>query len=142
MTTKRLLPDPETISKQTANDAVTTGAALVIAKIANWLQEQPDQILMDQSSLNSEMWALLVRFIQYTVFGQVQGQSGVSEPPYQFLCQLLASGEILSKGRGEMPCSFGMLLSLPSCVLWLFHVSFRHSLQRRHIVTPSRNKNV
>jgi hypothetical protein len=91
MTTKRLLPDPETIVKQTANDAVTTGAALVIAKIANWLQQQPDQFLMCQSSLNMELWVLLLRFMHYTV---AEHLSADNETSYQLLRQLVASGKV------------------------------------------------
>jgi hypothetical protein len=67
MTTKRLVPGLETIGKQTANDVVTTGGALVIAKMAKWLQQQPGHFLMSRSSLNMEIWLLLHQFILFTL---------------------------------------------------------------------------
>jgi hypothetical protein len=89
VTTKRLLPDPKAMNKQSAHDAITTGAALVIAKLASWLQQQPYKFMMRQS-LNMHLWLLLTRFIQSTLSNLAPA---VGELPYQLLHQLVASGE-------------------------------------------------
>jgi hypothetical protein len=78
------------MGKQTATDAVTTGAALVVAKLANWLQ-QPAQSLRDQSSLDVELWRLFTQFIRGVLLEHL---SAVSNTTDKLLHQLVASGEL------------------------------------------------
>jgi hypothetical protein len=113
MTTMCLVTEDETVETQTATDAVTTGAALVIAKIVNWLQQQPDQFLMCQSSMNMTTWRVLTQFIQWTVSEHL---SPFRETSYELLTQLVASGEIPEQMLAQNLC-LAMLAALHTCVL-------------------------
>ena len=63
VTTKRALPTPRSLSAQDAQDAVDAGAVLVLAKLANWLQQRPCHELLGvptNSASSSLDWAYIL----------------------------------------------------------------------------------
>ena len=91
VTTLRLLPDSNTINKQTADDAVTSEATLMVVTLATWLQQQPDKLMMPNSSLCYNVWARLLTVIRMILAQQALTPD--TETAYKFLHQLHASGE-------------------------------------------------
>ena len=89
VTTKRLLP--AMIDEETASEAVRSGAALLLAKLASWLQQQPEQLLMQPSSFKTQVWDVLHREVVRTIVQLSGGPSTVDEA-CQLLNQLGSSG--------------------------------------------------
>ena len=95
VTTRRLLP--VVIDNETALEAVRSGAALLLAKLANWLQQQPEQLLMHPSSSFTQAWDDLLGELLLTT-EQLLGNPSTIDVACQLVNQLESSGKQLGDG--------------------------------------------
>ena len=93
LATKRLLLDVGTFNnRQTAQDAVTTGAAAIMAKLASRLQQHPEQLVQDRSSLSTQLWEQLRQALT-DITHELKPLPSGGDLFYQVLCELNSSGE-------------------------------------------------
>ena len=97
-TTKRSLPHPTSINVQAVQEAVDTGAVLVLAKLAHWLQQRPCHELLGAPTSNTDdcfRWAYVVDMLAALTSTAAQAGGGNDALLAKFYEQLEASGEQL-----------------------------------------------
>ena len=92
--TKRALPSPESITPQAADQAVETGAVLVLGKLVNWMLQRPCPELLtiqhDQTSLSLH---LLLKVLCALDAATPEGSQGAGGMRSKLMDQLEKSGE-------------------------------------------------
>ena len=92
--TKRALPSPDTITSKAADQAIDTGAVLVLGKLVKWMLQRPCPELLaiqpDQTSLSLE---LLLMLLLAVAGAKPKDSEGGDELRSKLMDQLEQSGE-------------------------------------------------
>ena len=96
--TKRALPSPETITTQAADQAVDTGAVLVLGELLNWMLQRPCPGLLtiqhDQTSLSLHLLLMVLHAVDAA---RPKGSEGAYRMRTKLIYQWEQSGECLGR---------------------------------------------
>ena len=126
-TTRRSLPSTFSIRRQDAQEAVDTGAVLVLGQIAHWLQQSPCLELqgpLQEGCTESGMWHLVTNTLANAIV-TLDLETGKDPHTCSFIKQLEASGKLYPKeglGMNVYPDSNGYVATAimqRAVLIWL-----------------------